>query len=124
MELGGYTGDRMWLIVAVMLFNLVFLFLWFIIGALRRIQNGALKEARTFVELMRREAASQKLSRSRAQELEAALVEAEEQLQAGEDKGPLWGRRTVTAANMQLHGISDRFREVSDPVNAEMAGKG
>jgi hypothetical protein len=122
-EIGGFTGEHMWLIVAVMLFNLVCIFLWFIIGALRRVQGGALKEARTFIELMRREATEQKLSRSRAEQLEAALVEVEKQLQDGEDKGPLWGRRTVTSANMQLHGVSDRFREVSDPVNEQMAGK-
>jgi len=121
MEIGGYTGEHMWLIVAVMGFNLACLFLWFIIGALKRGQTGALKEARTFIELMRREATSQSLAKSRAEDLEARLVQVEAMLQEAEDMGPLWGRRGVTSANMELHGIADRFREVSDPVNEQMA---
>lgn len=122
MEIGGYTGEHMWLIVAVAAFNLTCVLLWFIIGALKRGQTGSLKEARTFIELMRREAESQSLARARANELEAALAHVETLLQEAEDMGPLWGRRGVTSANMELHGIADRFREVSDPVNAQMSG--
>ena len=121
MEIGGYTGEHMLLIVAVMGFNLVCLFLWFIIGALRRGQDGTLKEARTFIELMRREAESQGLPTARAAELEAALVHVEGLLSDAEARGPLWGRRGVTMANMELHGVADRFRAVSDRVNDQMA---
>ncbi len=121
MELGGYTGDRMWMVAAVVLFNLVCLFLWFIVGGMKRLQHGSVTEARTFIELLRREATTQQLSRARGEELEQALAEVEAQLQEGEDKGPLTGRRAVAAANMQLHGIADRFVELSDPVNERMS---
>lgn len=124
MEIGGFTGDRLWLIVAVVLFNLVCLLLWFIVGALRRTQSGSLAEARTFIELMRREVESQRLAKARRAELEQALTEAEAKLQEGEDLGPLWGRRALTNANLLLHGIADRFPEVSDPVNEQMVGEG
>ena len=121
MEIGGFTGDRVWLIALVAAFNLGCVLLWFILGALKRAQGSSLKEAQTFIELMRREQDEHgRLNASRGAELEAMLVEAEAKLGEGEAMGPLWGRRHVTSANMILHAIADRFPEVSDAVNEKM----
>jgi hypothetical protein len=122
MEIGGFTGDRLWLIAAVAAFNLASIMLWFIVGALKRAQGSTLKEAQTFIELMRREQASggTSLTASRESELNSMLEEAEARLQEGEAMGPLWGRRHMTNANMVLHALADRFPELSDAVNAQM----
>jgi len=122
MEIGGFTGDRIWMIAAVAAFNLGCIMLWFIIGALKRAQGSTLTEAQTFIELMRREHSSGRVSLSpdREQKLVAMLAEAEEKLAEGEAMGPLWGRRHMTNANLVLHGIADTFPEISDAVNEKM----
>ncbi len=120
MDIGGYTGDRVWLIALVAAFNLACILLWFIVGALRRAQNGTLTEARTFIELMRRERETAKLTSARASEFDALVAEAEAKLDEGEAMGPLWGRRHLTSANIVLHGLADTFPELSDPVNEKM----
>ncbi|MCO4769025.1 MAG: hypothetical protein KDA24_03280 [Deltaproteobacteria bacterium] len=122
MELGGYTGDRVWLIALVAAFNLACIMLWFIVGALKRAQGSTLTEAQTFIELMRRKRddGSVTLTSARKDELEASLVEAEGMLAEGEGLGPLWGRRHMTNANIVLHGVADRFPELSDSVNEQM----
>ena len=122
MELGGYTGDRVWLIAAVAAFNLGMILLWFIVGALKRAQGSTLKEAQTFIELMKRERDSGRvtLTSARRDGLDSSLSEAEGMLAEGESLGPLWGRRHMTNANIVLHGIADRFPELSDAVNEKM----
>jgi len=120
MDIGGYTGDRVWLIALVAAFNLACILLWFIVGALRRAQNGTLTEARTFIELMRRQRESAKLTSARASEFDAMVAEAEAKLDEGESMGPLWGRKHLTSANIVLHGLADKFPELSDPVNEKM----
>jgi len=122
MDIGGFTGDRVWLIAAVAAFNLACIMLWFIVGALKRAQGSTLKEAQTFIELMRREQASGavSLTATREAELNSMLEEAEAKLQEGEAMGPLWGRRHMTNANILLHGVADRFPELSDTVNTKM----
>jgi hypothetical protein len=121
-EIGGFTGDRIWLIALVAAFNLACMLLWFIVTALKRAQGSTLTEAQTFIELMRREqeARGSALTPTRAAELDSMLAEAEAKLHAGESMGPLWGRRHMTTANMLLHGIADRFPELSDAVNEKM----
>ena len=122
MEMGGFTGDRLWMIAAVIFFNLGCVFLWFVLGALRRGQTGTLLEARTFIELMRQEAEARRATMSAEQRarLAAGLEAAEAQLAEGEGLGPLWGRRSLTRAALELHGVADRFPDLAAPVNERM----
>ena len=125
MEIGGFTGDRLWMIAAVIVFNLGCMLLWFVAGALRRGQTGTMLEARTFIELMRQEAEAQRATMSAEQQARLAegLLAAEAQLEQGEGLGPLWGRRALTRATLELHGVADGFPALAAPVNERMLNR-
>lgn len=110
---GGYTGWGVWLIVAVMAFNLSAIPLWFLLGNLRRTHEFRIKEARTFLALIEGARATNEQLHDQLKVIEAAIEEAE-------GLGPLWGRKHVNTARIFLGQLEEQFPEEVAPVWDQM----
>lgn len=111
--IGGYTGWGVWLIVAVMAFNLAAIPLWFLLGNLRRTHEFRIKEAQTFLALIDG-------ARAGNEELDDQLKIVEAAIEQGEGLGPLWGRKHVNTARIFLGQLSERFPDEAAPVWEQM----
>ncbi len=115
-EIGGYSGWGLWLVVGVMAFNLSAIPAWFLVASLKRSHEFQLKKARTFLELLRR-----------AGEQEADLAEQvgfiEQELERAEGLGPIWGRKHVNTARMFLGQLRERYPDAVAPIWETMGGE-
>jgi hypothetical protein len=119
-EIGGYTGEHLWMIVVVFGFNLVCLLLWFLLGALRRSLHLQLAHARTFVTLVDRQRAVTKLDKRDSTYVDEALKEIAAQLDEAERLGPLWGRRSATLARVSIAVLAERVPKLTESVLQQM----
>ncbi len=109
----GYTGWGVWLIVAVMAFNLAAIPLWFLLSSLRRSHDFRIKEARTFLVLIDD-------ARHHNEALDDQLKVVEEAIERAEGLGPLWGRKHVNTARIFLGQLDEQFPQEVGPVREKM----
>jgi len=121
MEVGGYSGWGVWLIVLVFAFNLACIPLWFLINHLRRTHEFRLKEVRTFLELLAAERTERSASDS---QLDESIALIERQLEQAEGLGPLWGRKHVELARLGLYQVEHQHQDLCASVRAQMARPG
>ena len=99
LEIGGFSGWGLWLIVGVLAFNLLCIPLWFLVNHLSTNHKFRVKRVRTFLTLLEQE-------RSEGAEASGSLDESvrlmEEQLEQAEGLGPLWGRRPAVLAELGM----------------------
>lgn len=105
----GYTGWGVWLVVAVMAFNLAAIPLWFLLGSLRRSHEFRIKQARTFLMLIED-------ARQENEALDDQLKAVEEAIERADGLGPLWGRKHVNSARIFMGQISGLFPEETESV--------
>ncbi len=117
--MAGYTGWGVWLVAGVLAFNLAYIPAWFLVNHLRRNHEFQIKKARTFLELLRRERGKSKGWRTDS-ELDTSVALIEEQVSEAEGRGPLWGRRQVTLAQLSVMQLSARWPELADAVHLAM----
>ncbi len=113
LAVGGYTGWGVWLVVAVMAFNLAAIPLWFLLGSLRRSHDFRIKEARTFLALI-------DPARADDEDLDDQLKVVEDAIERAEGLGPLWGRKHVNTARIFLGQLEERFPDSVGPVLERM----
>ncbi len=119
MELGGYTGSGVWLIVAVLAFNLACIPAWFLVNHLRRTHDFEIKKAKTFLFLLGKERA-RKRKKGQDPELGSAVDDITASLERAEGLGPLWGRKHVTLARLGIMQVTNRWPELSTVVHDAM----
>jgi hypothetical protein len=117
MEIGGYTGWGVWLIVAVFAFNLTCIPLWFLLNHLQRTHSFELKRARTFLELLGKELKTKRVNDG---ELNRSLQLVRSQLESAEGRGPLWGRKELALARLGLAQVSSRYPELCEAIDEAM----
>lgn len=122
MEIGGYTGWGIWLIVLVFAFNLACIPAWFLMNHLRRTFEFDLRKARTFLHVLEQER-DRKPSWRRDREIDAAVVEVQQRIDEAEGKGPLRGRGAVALALLGTHEIANRWPDVGERVDRAMDRK-
>lgn len=117
----GYTGWGVYLISAVLGFNLMCIPLWFLVGNLRRTHEFGLKQLETFLHLLEQERAKNRHRELRDDpELVALIDEIKAQVDKAVGLGPLWGRKHTSMAQMSKHIIGERYPELADGVNSAM----
>jgi hypothetical protein len=107
------AGWGVWLLVAVMGFNLGAIPLWFLIGSLRRSHDFGIKEARTFLMLIDE-------ARQTNPSLDDQLKAVEDAVEQAEAVGPLWGRKHISSARIYLGQLDEQFPEDVAPVRERM----
>ncbi len=118
---GGYTGWGVYLIAAVLAFNLMCIPLWFLVNNLRRTHDFALKKVETFLHLLEKERAKHKHKAiGKDPELTALVEDIKAQADKALGLGPLWGRKHAAMAQLQMHSIGERWPELADGVFAAM----
>jgi len=108
-EIGGFSGWGLWLILGVLAFNLFCIPLWFLINHLSTNHKFRIKRIRTFLAMLQEE-------RSVGDEVGGKLDESvrlmEEQLEQAEGLGPLWGRRPAVLAELSMHQLEHLHPEL------------
>ena len=116
-EVGGYSGWGLWLILAVLAFNLACIPAWFLINHLKRNHDFRIKQVRTFLALL-----SQEPHRPSRADLDRSVALIQEQVDRAEGLGPLWGRRQASLAQLGLYQLEHRFPDVCGEVREKMVG--
>lgn len=120
MEIEGYSGWGLWLILAVLAFNLACIPMWFLVNHLRRTHEFRLKEVRTFLDLLAMERSSDNTPDGRLDE-SVSLIES--QLDEAEGLGPLWGRKSVELARLGRYQVEHQYPELCDTIRERMLRK-
>jgi len=100
LEVAGFTGWGLWLILGVFAFNLTCIPLWFLLSHLNRNHEFRIKRIRTFLALLEKERDSQP---GPDEQLDRSVLLMEEQLERAEGLGPLWGRKPAVLAELGMH---------------------
>jgi len=119
MDFGGYTGSGIWLILAVLAFNLACIPAWFLVNHLRRTHDFEIKKAKTFLFLLDKEREG-KRKEARDPELLSAVEDITASLDKAEGLGPLWGRKHVTLVRLGILQVSNRWPELSVVIHDAM----
>ena len=115
-DIGGYSGWGLWLILAVLTFNLACIPLWFLINHLGRTHEFRIKRVRTFLALLegeRSSAADDRLDQS------VALIS--EQLETAEGLGALWGRRAAVLAELGMYQLEHQHPELCEAIHQRLS---
>jgi len=108
-EIGGFTGWGLWLILAVLAFNLFCIPLWFLINHLSRNHEFRIKRIRTFLTILQEERSAHAES---SPGLNDSIQLMGEQLEQAEGMGPLWGRRSATLAELSMYQLEHLHPEL------------
>jgi len=108
-EIGGFSGWGLWLIVAVFAFNLCCVPLWFLINHLSRNHDFRIKRVRTFLALLEQERGA---GANRNEILDDSVRIIEEQIEQAEGLGPLWGRRPASLAELSMYQLEHLHPEL------------
>jgi hypothetical protein len=114
-EVGGYSGWGLWLILAVLTFNLACIPAWFLVNHLKRNHEFRIKQVRTFLALLAIEP-----NRPDRADLSRSVALIEQQVEEAEGLGALWGRRHASLAQLGLYQLEHRFPEICDQVRSKM----
>lgn len=117
--MGGYSGWGVWLVGAVLAFNLACIPAWFLVNHLRRNHDFAIKKVRTFLHLLEQEREADRTWRADA-ELGNSVAMLTEQVDEAEGLGPLWGRKQAALAQLSMHQLGDRWPELVEGVHSKM----
>jgi hypothetical protein len=112
LEIGGFSGWGLWLIVGVLAFNLACIPLWFLLSHLSRTHDFRLKRVRTFLALI----ADERQSHA-DRTLDTSLALMAQQLETAEAQGALWGRRAAVLAEMGMYQLEHQHPELCAVVN-------
>lgn len=118
-ELTGYTGWGVWLIAAVLGFNLACIPAWFLVNNLRRTHEFTIKKVQTFLFLLAEQRDADKKHRTDA-ELDEAVAAIEEQVDKATGLGALWGRKHLALAQLSMHQMGDRWPELVERIDEAM----
>lgn len=110
-------GWGIWLIAAVLAFNLTCIPLWFLTNHLRRSAGFEQKRMTTFLFLLEKRPI---WKQDRSEELRAAATALREHLARADHLGPLWGRRHTTMARLEMTRICDLYPDDSAAVLSQM----
>ncbi len=111
------TGWGIWLIGAVLAFNLACLPLWFLVRHLQRNHDLYLQECQLFLQLLLADLGKAAEADSQLGESVRAL---EQQLAEAEALGPLWGRRPLALARLSVAQLQHLRPEAAERVWAQM----
>ncbi len=120
--MGEYEGWGVWLIAGVLAFNLACIPAWFLVRNLTRTFEFELKKAKTFLHVLDEER-NRKGSFRRDVDLDRTIRTIQEQIEAAEGKGALWGRRPMALATLSLHQLADKWPELAERVGRRMQRK-
>ncbi|MBJ93132.1 MAG: hypothetical protein CMP23_01515 [Rickettsiales bacterium] len=118
-EIGGYSGWGLWLILAVLAFNLACIPLWFLVQHLLRSHDLKLKRVSTFLNLLDEELASQQLETP----IKESIDLIRQQLQQATARGPLWGRRAAALAELGIYQLEHQDAELCGAIMKRMTPK-
>ena len=116
LEIGGFSGWGLWLIVAVLSFNLACIPLWFLVNHLSRTHDFRIKRVLTFLTLIK----DQRGSRTDNHALDESLALITKQLEEAEGLGALWGRRSAVLAELGMYQMEHLYPELCDAVNEQL----
>ena len=115
LEIGGFSGWGLWLIVGVLAFNLACIPLWFLLNHLSRTHEFRLKRIRTFLALFEGE------RQGHAEEaLDQSLALMTQQLETAEALVALWGRRAAVLAELGMYQLEHQHPELCSAVNDQL----
>ena len=112
LEIGGFSGWGLWLIVGVLAFNLACIPLWFLLNHLSRTHDFRLKRVRTFLALIEDERQNHNDG-----SINASLALMTQQLETAEGQGALWGRRAAVLAELGMYQLEHQHPELCAVVN-------
>ena len=115
-EIAGFSGWGLWLIVAVLSFNLACIPLWFLVNHLSRTHDFRIKRVVTFLSLIK-EQGDQKTDDDALNESLALITK---QVQEAEGLGALWGRRAAVLAELGMYQLEHQYPDLCDPVNKQL----
>jgi hypothetical protein len=116
-----YTGWGVYLIAAVLGFNLMCLPLWFLVNNLSRTHDFALKKIETFLHLLEIERHKHRHKATQKDpELASLIDEIRERAEKAMGLGPLWGRKHATTAQLALHTLGEKWPELVEGVHRAM----
>jgi len=117
LEIAGFTGWGLWLILAVLAFNLTCIPLWFLVSHLSRTHQFRIKRVRTFLALLEKERSS---TPAVDRQLDESVRLMGEQLEKAEGLGPLWGRRPAVLAELGMHQLEHLHPELCEAVQERL----
>ncbi len=115
-EIGGFSGWGLWLILAVLTFNLACIPLWFLVNHLGRTHDFRIKRVRTFLNLMDRE----RSGKSDEESLDTSISLITQQLETAEGLGALWGRRAAVLAELGMYQLEHQYPELCSQVHEQL----
>jgi cell division protein FtsW (lipid II flippase) len=115
-EISGFSGWGLWLIVAVLSFNLACIPLWFLVNHLSRTHDFRIKRVFTFLSLVK----DQRGKQTEDEALDKSLALITNQLQEAEGLGALWGRRAAVLAELGMYQLQHQYPDLCDAVNERL----
>jgi hypothetical protein len=110
-EIAGYSGWGVAVIVGVLAFNLAMIPLWFLVGFLRRAHDLGIKELQTFLHLF-----DERADAEVPNDLAESVVFLRESLAAAEGLGPMWGRKKLSSAKLWMSQMAELHPEPVAPI--------